>query len=61
MKDWLEKNGVSVPTGIQALGAGGSKPAMPETKPDGSEDPAALLGNRRVVIVAGKVPPAANK
>jgi outer membrane protein OmpA-like peptidoglycan-associated protein len=50
--DWLAANG-GIPRGrLKATGYGETKPAHPNTHPDGSDNPEARAKNRRVVISA---------
>ena len=53
VKKWLEAHGLS---GLRfsSEGFGAEKPVAPNTKPDGSDDPAGRQKNRRVEIVIKK-------
>jgi outer membrane protein OmpA-like peptidoglycan-associated protein len=48
VRQWLTRNGVS--TRMSSRGWGKRKPVAPNTKPDGSDDPAGRQKNRRVEI-----------
>ena len=54
VRDWLvDEEGVDG-AGFEILGFGESRPAAPNEKADGSDDPQARQKNRRVEIVIGK-------
>ncbi len=54
VKQWLaEKEGLSAMT-FTIKGFGATKPAVPNTKPDGSDDPEGRQKNRRVALVFAK-------
>jgi len=54
VKDWfVNKKGLKNP-GVTTQGFGATKPVAPNTKPDGSDDPAGRQKNRRVEIVIAK-------
>lgn len=50
--DWLATKGGIERFRLKATGYGETKPAAPNTKPDGSDDPEGRAKNRRVVISA---------
>lgn len=50
--DWLATKGGIDRSRLKATGYGETKPAAPNTKPDGSDDPEGRAKNRRVVISA---------
>lgn len=50
VKDWLVAHG-AVPATTPVQGWGKRKPVAPNTKPDGSDDPAGRQKNRRVEVV----------
>jgi len=50
VKSWLEKSAGSDGSRIETRGWGESRPAVPNTKPDGSDNPDARQRNRRVEI-----------
>jgi outer membrane protein OmpA-like peptidoglycan-associated protein len=50
--DWLATKGGIDRSRLKATGYGETKPAHPNTKPDGSDDPGGRAKNRRVVISA---------
>ncbi len=50
VKDWLVKNGGASAAKIATKGLGKSKPVVPNTRPDGSDDPEGRKKNRRVEI-----------
>lgn len=54
VKDWLMKNAGVAPARIASKGWGKNRPAVPNTKPDGSDDPEGRQKNRRVEIVIKK-------
>lgn len=54
VRDWLVKNEGLKNVRFQTLGLGAQKPAAPNAKPDGSDDPDGRQKNRRVEIVIGK-------
>src|SRR3972149_1415755 len=54
VKDWLIKKEGLKNVRFSTAGFGAKKPAVSNTKPDGSDDTAGRQKNRRVVIVAGK-------
>lgn len=53
---WLVRNGRLDSATISTAGRGASNPAAPNTKPDGSDDPAGRQKNRRVEITIKKNP-----
>jgi outer membrane protein OmpA-like peptidoglycan-associated protein len=53
VKTWFGKHGVN-PSGIQTQGWGAKKPVVPNTRPDGSDDPDGRQKNRRVEITIKK-------
>jgi outer membrane protein OmpA-like peptidoglycan-associated protein len=50
VKDWLASHG-ALPASTSAKGWGKRRPLVSNTKPDGSDDPAARQKNRRVEVV----------
>ena len=54
VKDWLVKKGGLNDVRFSTAGFGAKKPAVSNTKPDGSDDPDGRQKNRRVEIVIGK-------
>ncbi|MCW5748602.1 MAG: OmpA family protein [Alphaproteobacteria bacterium] len=54
VKEWLVNKGGIAAARITAKGLGMSRPVAPNTKPDGSDDPAGRQKNRRVEIVVHK-------
>ncbi|MES9543161.1 OmpA family protein [Actinomadura sp. NPDC000600] len=52
--DWLATEGGIDRSRLKAAGYGETKPAFPNTKPDGSDDPGGRAKNRRVVISAAR-------
>ena len=50
VKDWLAAHG-ALPEATPTRGWGKRRPVVPNTKPDGSDDPAARQKNRRVEVV----------
>jgi photosystem I P700 chlorophyll a apoprotein A2 len=54
VKEWLVKKGGIDERIIQTTGFGKSKPKVPNTKQDGSDDPEGRRKNRRVEIVVKK-------
>jgi outer membrane protein OmpA-like peptidoglycan-associated protein len=54
VKDWLVKKEGLKDKKFETKGYGAKKPAVPNTKPDGSDDPEGRQKNRRVEIVIGK-------
>ena len=50
VRDWLVKNGGASAARITTKGWGKSKPIVPNTRPDGSDDPDGRKKNRRVEI-----------
>ncbi len=50
VKDWLVAQG-AIPAASPIVGWGKRKPVAPNTKPDGSDDPAGRQKNRRVEVV----------
>jgi outer membrane protein OmpA-like peptidoglycan-associated protein len=54
VRDWLVKNEGLKNVRFQTSGFGAQKPAVPNAKPDGSDDPDGRQKNRRVEIVIGK-------
>jgi outer membrane protein OmpA-like peptidoglycan-associated protein len=50
VKSWLVENGGVSASRITTRGSGETKPVAPNTKPDGSDDPAGRQKNRRVEI-----------
>jgi outer membrane protein OmpA-like peptidoglycan-associated protein len=50
VKDWLVAHG-ALPASTPTAGWGRRKPVAPNTKPDGSDDPAGRQKNRRVEVV----------
>jgi outer membrane protein OmpA-like peptidoglycan-associated protein len=50
VRDWLVKNGGASAAKIITKGWGKTKPIVPNTKPDGSDDPDGRKKNRRVEI-----------
>jgi outer membrane protein OmpA-like peptidoglycan-associated protein len=50
VKDWLASHG-ALPASTPTKGWGKRKPVAPNTKPDGSDDPAGRQKNRRVEVV----------
>ena len=50
VKDWLVREGAAQGSKITARGWGKSKPLVPNTRPDGSDDPEGRKKNRRVDI-----------
>ncbi|MEV3922918.1 OmpA family protein [Actinomadura coerulea] len=52
--DWLATEGGIARSRLRATGYGETKPAYPNTKPDGSDDPGGRAKNRRVVISAAR-------
>jgi outer membrane protein OmpA-like peptidoglycan-associated protein len=50
VKSWLVQNAGVTPSRITTRGWGETKPVAPNTKPDGSDDPAGRQKNRRVEI-----------
>lgn len=50
--DWLATKGGIDRSRLKATGYGETKPVAPNTRPDGSDDPAGRAKNRRVVISA---------
>ena len=50
VKSWLVQNGGVAASRITTRGWGETKPVAPNTKPDGSDDPAGRQKNRRVEI-----------
>jgi outer membrane protein OmpA-like peptidoglycan-associated protein len=51
VKTWLVENGGLAKVKFVLKGLGATKPAAPNTKPDGSDDPAGRQLNRRVEII----------
>jgi outer membrane protein OmpA-like peptidoglycan-associated protein len=54
VQKWLVDREAMVATKFAARGYGATKPAVPNAKPDGSDDPEGRQKNRRVEIVFGK-------
>jgi len=54
VKKWLKENTEVDPEIIEISGYGESKPVVPNTNPDGSDNPEARQKNRRVEIVVKK-------
>jgi outer membrane protein OmpA-like peptidoglycan-associated protein len=54
VRDWLVKNEGLKNVRFATAGLGAKKPAVSNTKPDGSDDPEGRQKNRRVEIVVGK-------
>ena len=54
VRDWFVKNEGLKNLRFSTTGFGAKKPAVSNTKPDGSDDPAGRQKNRRVEIVIGK-------
>lgn len=54
VQKWLVDREAMRTTKFAARGYGATKPAVPNTKPDGSDDPEGRQKNRRVEIVFGK-------
>ena len=54
VRDWLVKNEGLKNVRFATTGFGAQKPAVSNTKPDGSDDPEGRQKNRRVEIVIGK-------
>jgi len=54
VRDWLVKNEGLKNVRFQTSGCGAQKPAVPNTKPDGSDDSDGRQKNRRVEIVIGR-------
>lgn len=54
VKAWLARNGGIAAARMKIKGYGMARPAVPNTKPDGSDDPAGRQRNRRVEIVIYK-------
>ncbi|GGT76243.1 OmpA family protein [Actinomadura citrea] len=52
--DWLAAEGGIARSRLRATGYGETKPAYPNTEPDGSDDPEGRAKNRRVVISAAR-------
>jgi outer membrane protein OmpA-like peptidoglycan-associated protein len=50
VRDWLVKNGGATAARITTKGWGKARPIVPNTKPDGSDDPEGRKKNRRVEI-----------
>ena len=50
VRDWLVKSGGTTATAMTTKGWGKSKPIVPNTRPDGSDDPDGRKKNRRVEI-----------
>ena len=50
VRDWLVKSGAATAAKISTKGWGKSKPVVPNTRPDGSDDPEGRKKNRRVEI-----------
>lgn len=50
VRNWLAKSGGVTASGITTKGWGKSKPIVPNTRPDGSDDPDGRKKNRRVEI-----------
>jgi outer membrane protein OmpA-like peptidoglycan-associated protein len=50
VRDWLVKSGAATQAKITTKGWGKSKPIVPNTRPDGSDDPEGRKKNRRVEI-----------
>ena len=50
VREWLVKNGGATAAKITTRGWGKSKPIVPNTRPDGSDDPDGRKKNRRVEI-----------
>jgi outer membrane protein OmpA-like peptidoglycan-associated protein len=50
VREWLVKKGGASAAGITTKGWGKSKPIVPNTRPDGSDDPDGRKKNRRVEI-----------
>ncbi len=50
VREWLVKKGGASAAGITTKGWGKSKPIVPNTRPDGSDDPEGRKKNRRVEI-----------
>jgi outer membrane protein OmpA-like peptidoglycan-associated protein len=50
VRDWLVKNGGATAAKITTKGWGKTKPIVPNTRPDGSDDPDGRKKNRRVEI-----------
>ena len=50
VREWLVKKGGASAAGITTRGLGKSKPIVPNTRPDGSDDPEGRKKNRRVEI-----------
>lgn len=54
VKDWLVRQAGSTPARLTARGLGETRPVAPNTRPDGSDDPAGRQRNRRVEVVLRK-------
>jgi photosystem I P700 chlorophyll a apoprotein A2 len=54
VKDWLVRKGGVEGSRITTFGRGETRPVAPNTKPDGSDDPAGRQKNRRVEITLKK-------
>lgn len=54
VKTWLATRGGLSATAFTTKGVGAKQPVAPNTKPDGSDDPAGRQKNRRVEIVIAK-------
>ena len=50
VREWLVKKGGALAAGMTTKGWGKSKPVVPNTRPDGSDDPEGRKKNRRVEI-----------
>ena len=50
VREWLVKKGGALAAGMTTKGWGKSKPVVPNTRPDGSDDPDGRKKNRRVEI-----------
>lgn len=51
VRGWLVRRGGVPAAAVRARGFGESRPAAPETRPDGSDDPVGRQKNRRVEII----------
>jgi outer membrane protein OmpA-like peptidoglycan-associated protein len=54
VRDWLVKNEGLKKVKFTTTGFGAKKPAVPNAKPDGADDPEGRQKNRRVELVIGK-------
>jgi outer membrane protein OmpA-like peptidoglycan-associated protein len=54
VRDWLIKNEGLKGVRFSTIGLGAKKPAVPNNKPDGADDPDGRQKNRRVELVIGK-------